>query len=60
MIVDLSIPQGRSVNAGSAQDVYLNTPFVLKLPTIDHVVKHVKLLGKGCKIYKTGLQTCKA
>ena len=39
--MDLSFPQGRSVNAGSAQNVYLNTPFLLKLPTIDHVVKKI-------------------
>ena len=56
VIVDLSFPQGKFVNAGSAQDIYLNTPFVLKLPTIDHIVKHVKLLGKGCKIYKIDIK----
>ena len=56
VIVDLSFPQGKSVNAGSAQDIYLNTPFVLKLPTIDHIVKRVKLLGKGCKIYKIDIK----
>ena len=56
VIVDLSFPQGKSVNAGSAQDVYLNTLFVLKLPTIDHVVKHVKSLGKGCMIYKIDIK----
>ena len=56
VIVDLSFPQGRSVNAGSAQNVYLNTPFLLKLPTIDHVVKRVRLLGKGCKIYKIDIK----
>ena len=56
VIVDLSFPQGKSVNAGSAQDVYLNTPFVLKLPTIDHVVKRVKTLGRGCMIYKIDIK----
>ena len=56
VIVDLSFPRGKSVNAGSAQDVYLNTPFVLKLSTIDHVVKHVKLLGKGCMIYNIDIK----
>ena len=55
VIVDLSFPQGKSVNACSAQDVYLNTPFVLKLPTIDHV-KPVKSLGKGCMIYKIDIK----
>ena len=56
VIVDLSFPQGRSVNAGSVQNVYLNTPFLLKLPTIDHVVKCVRLLGKGCKIYEIDIK----
>ena len=57
VIVDLSFPQGKSVNAGSAQDIYLNTPFVLKLPTIDHVVKRVRSLGKGCMIYKVDIKS---
>ena len=56
VIVDLSFLQGKSVNAGSAQDVYLNTPFVLKLPTIDHVVQRVKTLGRGCMIYKIDIK----
>ena len=56
VIVDLSFPQGKSVNAGSTPNVYLNTPFLLKLPTIDHVVKRVKLLGKGCRIYKIDIK----
>ena len=34
VIVDLSFPQGRSVNAGSAQDIYLNTPLFSSFPQL--------------------------
>ena len=56
VIIDLSFPQGKSVNAGSIKDSYLNTPFILKLPTIDHITNRVKLLGKGCMIYKIDIK----
>ena len=56
VIIDLSFPQGKSVNAGSVKDSYLNTPFVLKLPTIDHITNRVKLLGRGCMIYKIDIK----
>ena len=36
-IIDLSFPQGHSVKAGVVKDIYLNTPFILKLPTIDNI-----------------------
>ena len=56
VIIDLSFPQGRSVNAGSAKDIYLGTPFALKLPTIDHITNRVRKLGKGCMIYKIDIK----
>ena len=56
VIIDLSFPQGRSVNAGSAKDIYLGTPFALKLPTIDHITKRIRTLGRGCKIYKIDIK----
>ena len=36
VIIDLSFPQGQSVNAGIPKDQYLGTPFILKLPTVDN------------------------
>ena len=36
--------------------MYLNNHFVLKLPTIDNITKHVKLLGKGCMIYRIDIK----
>ena len=56
VIIDLSFPQGKSVNTGSAKDIYLGTPFVLKLPTIDHITKQIRSLGKGCMIYKNDIK----
>ena len=56
VIIDLSFPQGRSVNAGSAKDIYLGTPFALKLPTIDHITNRVRKLGRGCRIYKIDIK----
>ena len=56
VIIDLSFPQGKSVNAGSAKDIYLGTPFVLKLPTIDHITNRIRSLGRGCMIYKIDIK----
>ena len=55
VIIDLSFPQGQSVNAGIPKDQYLTTPFVLKLPTVDTIIDQVKALGRGCKLYKVDL-----
>ena len=44
-IVDLSWPLGQSVNAGVKKNSYLGTYFDLKYPSIDHIVKKLKLLG---------------
>ena len=56
IIVNLSFPQGQSENAGSVKDMYLNTPFVLKLPIVDHITKCIKLLDKSCMIYKIDIK----
>ena len=55
VIIDLSFPQGRSVNSGVLKDIYLKTPFILKLPTIDNITQQVKALGRGCKLYKVNI-----
>ena len=55
VIIDLSFPQGLSVNAGVEKDIYLQTPFILKLPTIDNITDQVKSLGRGCKLYKVDI-----
>ena len=55
VIVDLSYPQGYSVNDGVTTDVYLDTPFLLTLPTIDTITQKVKENGKGSLLYKIDL-----
>ena len=55
VIVDLSFPHGCSVNAGVQSEVYLGTPFLLTLPTIDNITSKVKQLGRGCNLYKIDL-----
>ena len=51
----LSFPHGNSVNAGMARDIYLDTPFILKLPTIDNTTNQIRSLGRGCKLYKVDI-----
>ena len=55
VIIDLSFPRGYSVNAGVQSHTYLDTPFLLTLPTIDNITNKIKQLGKGCHLYKTDL-----
>ena len=55
VIVDLGYPEGFSVNAGVDSDQYLQTPFILTLPTIDHITQKVKQNGKGSMLYKIDL-----
>ena len=52
VIVDLSYPEGHSVNARVSKDHYLGTPFLLTLPSIDVITQKVKNLGKGSLLYK--------
>ena len=52
VIIDFSFPEGLSVNAGVVKDNYLGTLFTLRLPTIDNIINQVKVLSRGCKLYK--------
>ena len=52
VIIDLSFPKGQSVNQGVSSDQYLNTAFILSLPTIDNVTQKIRKYGKGSLIYK--------
>ena len=55
VIIDLSFPHGTSVNAGIAKDIYLHTPFILKMPTINNITHQIKTLGRGCQLYKVDI-----
>ena len=52
VIIDLSYPKGQSVNQGVASEQYLNTAFILSLPTIDNITQKIRKYGKGSLIYK--------
>ena len=44
-----------SVNAGVDSDTYIQTPFLLTLPTLDNITQKVKENGKGSLLYKVDL-----
>ena len=52
---DLSFPKGCSVNDGIAEHWYLNEPFKLHLPGINHLVAFINQLGHGCHVCKEDL-----
>ena len=52
VIVDLSYPDGHSVNDGVAKDKYLNTYFDLNYPSVDNIVEKLKTLGDSALIFK--------
>ena len=56
VIIDLSWPQGNSVNAGVPSDKYLGTEFVLTYPSVDNITQEVLRLGRGCKIFKVDIR----
>ena len=52
VIIDLSWPQGVSVNAGINKDTYLGSPFALTFPTVDVSSEELKCLERGALLYK--------
>ena len=52
VIIDLSFPAGKSVNAGVDSEQYLGSKFLLTLPTIDTITNKLVKLGKGALLYK--------
>ena len=55
VIIDLSFPKGHAVNSNISKDVYLGTPFLLTLPSIDNITNKVRQLGKGSHLYKVDI-----
>ena len=47
VIIDLSWPHGASVISGIDKDTYLDSPFTLTFPTVDHITSELKCLGRG-------------
>ena len=52
IILDLSFPQGASVNDWTPKDSYLGWPINLTYPTVDDLAKRVHSLGPLCLIFK--------
>ena len=52
VIVDLSFPDGQSVNSGVKANRYLDSDFLLSLPNIDNITNKIKTLGRGSLTYK--------
>ena len=52
VIIDISFPQGETVNSDIDKNQYLGTDFVLTLPSIDLITNKFRKLGKGSLLYK--------
>ena len=52
VIIDLSWPQGASVNSGINKNAYLESQFDLTFPSVDDITNEVKRLGRGALLYK--------
>ena len=55
LILDLSHPDGFSINDGIDKDNYLNITEKLVLPSVDALADRVKMLGRGALLYKVDL-----
>ena len=52
VIIDLSWPQGCSVNAGIDKNLYLGTDFALTFPFVDHITAELTHLGTAAHLFK--------
>ena len=55
IIIDLSYPEQRSVNAGIPKNFYQGKESEYTLPSIDDLINQVKIHGKGAYIWKADL-----
>ena len=55
VIIDLSWPQGRSINDGISRREYVDGPMTISLPTTDDMERAVVAAGRGSFMYKTDL-----
>ena len=56
VVMGLSFPPQSSVNGGIAASSYLNEPYKLRLPGIDHLCNFILQHGRGCLLYKKDLR----
>ena len=55
VIVNLSFPKGDSINDGILKDYYLGEYDKLTFLSVDDLVRQVRKLGPGCKLFKRDL-----
>lgn len=55
VILDLSFPEGSSVNDGIAKESYLGVPLKVSYPSVDDLTAIVKQKGVGCHLFKRDL-----
>jgi hypothetical protein len=55
VIMDLSFPEGRSINNMIPKAEYLGAPVRLRYPGVDDLVDMIKIKGRGCAVYKRDL-----
>ena len=55
VVVDLSHPQGTSLNSGISKDTYLDEPISLRLPGTDALQIIIRDKGPGCHLFKKDL-----
>ena len=55
--MDLSFPPGQAVNDGISKVFYQGQEFKLKYPSVDDLVKLVRLKGKGSMLFKVDLKS---
>ena len=56
VILDLSFPPGRGINAGIPKDTFLGAPYRLTLPGVDDFIEAIHRHGPGCLLYKRDLK----
>ena len=57
IILDMSFPEGKSVNDGIPKKEYLGEPYMLRLPRVDDIVAMIRRKGVGCAIFKRDLKS---
>ena len=53
IIMDLSFPHGKSINAGIDKDVYLNEHIELQFPSVDNIIEQIHRVGPGVLMFKS-------
>ena len=57
-VMDLSFPEGSSVNDGIPRDTYLGDPFNLHYPATDNLIHLMNKHGQECLLYKVDIKRC--